>query len=203
MANIDTYPIVETFHSLQGEGFWAGTSAVFMRLGGCDVYCDFCDTKESWVAKHHPQRSTTEIAQLIAQTPVAIAVITGGEPLMHNLTPLTEAIKSFVPHIPLHLETSGAHPRSGDFDWITLSPKTFKPPHPSAYEQVQELKVVVTGASDLEWAELQSSHVDSRALRYLQPEWGNGVAQELVLDYILAHPRWHLSLQSHKFLGVR
>ncbi len=199
-----SYPVVEIFHSVQGEGAWAGVNAVFIRLGGCDVHCSFCDTKESWNANLHPLQSIDDIAQTVGRIKPAIAVITGGEPLMHNLDPLTATIGLITKkQIPIHLETSGAHPKSGNFDWVTLSPKQFKPPHASVYGQVQELKIVVSNPNDLQWAELQSTRVSSDTLRYLQPEWGNPQAQALTLDYILAHPQWRMSLQTHKYLGVR
>jgi 7-carboxy-7-deazaguanine synthase len=203
-----SYPVVEIFHSVQGEGAWAGVNAVFMRLGGCDVHCSFCDTKESWNPNLHPLQTIDDIAQTVGRIKPAIAVITGGEPLMHNLDPLTAAIRNEVnrlgiKQIPIHLETSGAHPKSGDFDWITLSPKQFKPPHVSVYDRVQELKIVISNPDDLQWAELQSTRVSSDTLRYLQPEWGKPSAQKLTLDYILAHPQWRMSLQTHKYLGVR
>lgn len=196
-----SYPVVEIFHSVQGEGAWAGTNAVFVRLGGCDVHCPFCDTKESWQAEHHPAQSVDEIVEVVGKIKPAITVITGGEPLMHNLEPLTAGIRSLGQKIRIHLETSGAHPQSGNFDWVTLSPKTFKPPDPSAYNQVQELKIVVSSDSDFLWAETQAKLVDDRTLKYLQPEWGKPTA--LTLDYVLAHPQWRLSLQTHKYLGVR
>ncbi|AFY74661.1 organic radical activating enzyme [Synechococcus sp. PCC 7502] len=205
MPTVISYPVVETFHSVQGEGAWAGTNAVFIRLGGCDVHCRFCDTKESWNVNSHPLQPVHDIADTVGKIKPAIAVITGGEPLMHNLDPLTDSIRLALgkTHISIHLETSGAYPKSGNFDWVTLSPKTFKPPHPSVYAQVQELKIVVSSESDLQWAELQSSLVDLSTLKYLQPQWGNPEAQELTLNYVLAHPQWRLSLQTHKYLGVR
>jgi 7-carboxy-7-deazaguanine synthase len=198
------YPVVEIFHSVQGEGAWAGVNAVFVRLGGCDVHCGFCDTKESWNPNLHPQQTVEDIAAFVAGIKPAIAVVTGGEPLMYNLDPLTTALRLATGNqIPLHLETSGAHPKSGNFDWVTLSPKTFKPPHPSVYDPVQELKIVVSSPNDLEWAELQASYVNSSTLKYLQPEWGKPTAIELTLNYVLAHPDWRVSLQTHKYLGVR
>jgi 7-carboxy-7-deazaguanine synthase len=200
---VKTYPVVEIFHSVQGEGAWAGTNAVFVRLGGCDVHCPFCDTKESWQAERHPLQSVDEIVEVVGKIKPAIAVITGGEPLMHNLEPLTAGIRSLGQEIRIHLETSGAHPQSGDFDWVTLSPKTFKTPDPSAYSQVQELKIVVSDNSDLLWAEAQANLVGDRPLKYLQPQWGKSTAMALTLDYVLAHPQWRLSLQTHKYMGVR
>jgi organic radical activating enzyme len=195
------YPVVEVFHSIQGEGAWAGVNAVFIRLGGCDVHCGFCDTKESWNADLHPQLTVDDIAETVGRIKPAIAVVTGGEPLMHNLDPLTEAIRNH--EIPIHLETSGAHCKSGNFDWVTLSPKKFKPPHPSVYAQVQELKIVVSDPSDLQWAEAQSALISSSSLKYMQPEWGKRSAQDLAMEYVLSHPQWRMSLQTHKYLGVR
>lgn len=202
VSHLTSYPVVEIFHSVQGEGAWAGVNAVFIRLGGCDVHCHFCDTKESWNANLHPLQTIDDIALTVGRINPAIAVITGGEPLMHNLDPLTAAIR-LATKTPIHLETSGAHPKSGDFDWVTLSPKQFKPPHASVYDRVHELKVVVSDVEDLQWAEFQSTRVSSNTLRYLQPEWGKPTAQKLTLDYILAHPQWRMSLQTHKYLGVR
>ncbi len=196
-----TYPVVEMFHSVQGEGHWAGTSAFFVRLGGCDVGCWFCDTKESWNAKRHPQRSVEEIAAAAIAARPAIAVITGGEPLLHDLGPLTQALRSR--GLRVQLETSGAHPFSGDLDWVTLSPKTFKAPHPSVYPRVSELKVVIAQTQDFAWAEEQAAQVPASALRLLQPEWSTPESQQLIFDYVLQHPQWRVSLQTHKFLGVR
>ena len=196
-----TYPVVETFHSIQGEGTWTGTSAFFLRLGGCDVYCPWCDTKESWNPKHHPQKTVASLVKKAVAVSPAIVVITGGEPLMHDLTPLTEALHSH--HLRVHLETSGAHPFSGNFDWVTLSPKPFKPPHPTVYPRADELKVVIANPSDLEWASRQYANVKDSTIKYLQPEWNAPASQALVFDYILQHPQWRLSLQTHKLLGVR
>ena len=195
-----TYPIVETFHSVQGEGYWTGVNAFFIRLGGCDVHCPWCDTKHSWNANRHPQISTTEIASAAKQANPAIVVITGGEPLMHDLFPLTTALKNV--GMQVHLETSGAHPFSGNFDWVTFSPKQFKAPHSSIYSQTNELKVVVTSEYDLKWAEQQSALIP-QAWRYLQPEWSSPQSKKLILDYILQHPKWRISLQTHKLLQIQ
>lgn len=196
-----TYPIVETFHSVQGEGHWMGTNAFFIRLAGCDVHCAWCDTKQSWNASRHPQQSVAELGKLAASVNPAIVVVTGGEPLMHDLSALTHQLH--VHSLQVHLETSGAHPLSGTFDWITLSPKTFLPPERGIYPHVDELKVVVATPNDLEWATLQQSFVPDSALKYLQPEWNSPESRKLVFEYVLQHPEWRISLQTHKFLEIR
>lgn len=200
-TEFQTYPVVETFHSLQGEGAWTGTSAFFIRLGGCDVGCPWCDQKESWNAKRYPQHSTLTLARQAKAVNPAIVVITGGEPLMHDLTPLTRHLQEL--GLRVHLETSGAYPFCGQFDWVTLSPKTFKPPQESIYVQVDEIKVVVANSADLQWAEKQATKVPSKALKYLQPEWNSPASQQLIVDYILQQPEWRISLQIHKFLRIR
>lgn len=198
---LNTYPVVETFHSVQGEGTHTGVSAFFIRLGGCDVACPWCDTKESWNAKRHPQRTITELAEEVRQAQPAIAIITGGEPLLHDLTPLTTAIRQ--QNIPVHLETSGAHPFSGQFDWVTFSPKQFLAPHPTIYPRVNELKVVIVNEYDLKWAEQQAALVPPKTLKYLQPEWNTPKSKDLIFNYVLQHPQWRISLQTHKMLQVR
>ena len=195
-------PVVETFHSIQGEGASTGVNAFFIRLGGCDVGCPWCDTKQSWNPEHHPQRSVVELTQEALAAMPAIVVITGGEPLMHDLNPLTLSLHAA--GLRVHLETSGAYPLSGYFDWITLSPKRFKPPLASIYPHVSELKIVVVKSNDLEWAEQQAAKVSEQTLKYLQPEWKSHLSsQALIFKYILQHPEWRMSLQTHKFLEVR
>lgn len=194
-------PVVETFHSVQGEGMWTGTSAFFIRLAGCDVGCQWCDTKVSWNVNRHPQRNVESLANEAAIAKPTIVVITGGEPLMHNLTLLTQMLKDR--GLRVHLETSGAHPLSGTFDWITLSPKRFKPPLSDIYEHAHELKVVIANAEDLEWAESSAKQVPSTTLLYLQSEWNTPDSKDLVFQYVLKHPQWRISLQTHKLLGVR
>ena len=200
-TKITTYPVVETFHSLQGEGYWAGVNAFFIRLGGCDVHCPWCDTKHSWNPQRHPQQSSAELAIAAKSVNPAIVVITGGEPLMHDLMPLTTALKTA--GLQIHLETSGAHPLSGNFDWVTFSPKQFKAPHPSIYDHASELKVVVTNEYDLKWAEQQAALIPQSVLRYLQPEWNSPQSKSLIFDYILQHPQWRISLQTHKLLEIQ
>ncbi len=195
-------PVVETFHSVQGEGAWTGVNAFFIRLAGCNVGCPWCDTKESWNSKQHRQRSVVELTQEAKEKAPAIVVVTGGEPLMHDLNPLTSSLRAA--GLQVHLETSGAYPFSGGFDWVTLSPKTAKTPQESVYPHVSELKVVVVNSLDLEWAEQQAAKVPQAALKYLQPEWNTHAAsQSLIVEYIKRHPEWRVSLQTHKFLGVR
>ena len=196
-----TYPIVETFHSLQGEGAWAGTNAFFIRLGGCDVYCSWCDQKETWNAKRSPQQSIECLVEQAQSVNPAIAVITGGEPLLYDLLPLTEALREKA--IKVNLETSGAHTFSGKFDWVTFSPKPYKLPHSSIYKQASELKVIIGQEKDFQWAEEQSRQISQNIPKYLQPEWNCSETQQLIFDYILGHPQWRMSLQSHKFLGIR
>ena len=196
-----TYPIVETFHSVQGEGYWTGVNAFFIRLGGCDVHCPWCDTKHSWNSSRHPQKFLKELVTQAKNVNPRIVIITGGEPLMHDLLPLTTAFKDA--GIQVHLETSGAHPFSGDFDWVTFSPKQFKAPHSSIYSHTSELKVVVTNEYDLRWAEQQSALIPQKALCYLQPEWNSPKSKDLIFNYILQHPQWRISLQTHKLLEIQ
>ena len=198
---LDTLPIVETFHSLQGEGYWAGTNAFFIRTGGCGVGCPWCDTKVSWNAKSHPQRSIADLVAEARATRPRLVIITGGEPSQWDLTPLTIALKNA--GLTIHLETSGAYPLRGQFDWVTLSPKPFKPPHPSIYAQAQELKIIIAQPQDFNWAAEQSAQVGAGVWRYLQPEWNQPQAAQSIMDYIQDHPQWRLSLQTHKILSIR
>lgn len=205
-------PIVETFHSLQGEGLHAGRSAFFLRLAGCSVGCSWCDTKHSWPVAAHGQRSLAALsaeALEAAQSGAAFVVVTGGEPLEHDLTPLCAALERV--GLPLHLETSGTASLSGRFAWITLSPKRHQPPQPELLAACQELKVVVHEPADLAFAEVMAE----RALQVrsqlsaqgpallLQPGWNCRRGQELAIAFVRQHPAWRLSLQSHKWLGVR
>jgi 7-carboxy-7-deazaguanine synthase len=194
-------PVVETFHSIQGEGMWAGTNAFFIRLAGCDVGCPWCDTKQSWNPKRHPLRTVEALVAEAQSANPQIVVITGGEPLMHNLSALTGQLKQA--GLQTHLETSGAHPFSGTFDWVTLSPKPFKPPHASIYAQASELKVVIRDDADLAWAEQQSGLVSATVAKLLQPEWETPSSRDTVFNYVLNHPEWRVSLQTHKLLGVQ
>lgn len=196
-----TYPITEVFHSLQGEGAWTGVNAFFIRLGGCDVHCPWCDQKETWKTKGYPQQSSEELAAIAHNNNPSIVIITGGEPLMHNLEDLTQVLHQ--KGLRVHLETSGAYPLTGNFDWITLSPKPYKMPHPDIYTYANELKVIIAKSDDLLWAEREANKVSSQTLLYLQPEWNSPQSQQLVFDYVLENPKWRVSLQTHKWLGVR
>jgi len=204
-------PVVETFHSLQGEGIHAGRSAFFIRLGGCAVGCSWCDTKQSWPKDVHPLLSLEALgteAQQAATAGAAFVVITGGEPLEHNLTALCAALQPI--GVPLHLETSGVGKLTGSFAWITLSPKPHRPPEPEVLSACDELKVVVHEASDLAFAEAMAAAArqgrsgDQAAPQLLlQPGWQSAEGQQLAVDFVRSHPHWRLSLQSHKWLGVR
>jgi 7-carboxy-7-deazaguanine synthase len=194
-------PIVETFHSVQGEGTWIGVNAFFIRLAGCDVGCPWCDTKISWNIKRYPQIAIADLVTEAVTAHPAIVIITGGEPLMHDLTELTRQLKE--QGLRAHLETSGSHPFSGHFDWVTFSPKQFKSPHDSIYPQVSELKVVIKDASDLVWAEQNAARVPANVVKYLQAEWETNSSKDLVMQYVLDHADWRVSIQTHKLLGVR
>ncbi len=200
-------PVVETFHSLQGEGLHAGRSAFFIRLGGCSVACPWCDTKHSWPAEAHPQQALAALAaatEAAAEAGTAFVVITGGEPLHHNLGPLCQALQPS--GLPLHLETSGVDPLSGRFAWITLSPKRHRPPTTELLAACQELKVVVHEAADLTFAQAMAAAAaaaGNQPALLLQPGWDSPAGQALAIDYVRSHRRWRLSLQSHKLLGLR
>lgn len=194
-------PVMEAFYTIQGEGFHQGKAAYFIRLGGCDVGCFWCDVKESWDANVHPQKTIEEIVGEAIKYPARIAVITGGEPLMHNLTELTAHLKS--EGFQTHIETSGAYPVSGTLDWICLSPKKFKAPLPEILPLANELKVVVYNKTDFKWAEQHAANVSFKCKLYLQPEWSkSNEITPLIIDYIKANPKWELSLQIHKYISV-
>ncbi|MFN8975468.1 MAG: 7-carboxy-7-deazaguanine synthase QueE [Pseudanabaena sp.] len=178
-------PVVETFHSVQGEGTWMGVNAFFIRLAGCDVGCPWCDTKISWNIKRHPHIKISDLVMEAIKAYPAIVVITGGEPLMRDLTELTRQLKE--QDLRVHLETSGSHPFSGHFDWVTFSPKKFKFPHNSIYHQVSELKVIIKDASDLSWAEQNAARVPVNVVKYLQADWETESSNELVMQYVFAH----------------
>ena len=192
---------MEMFYSLQGEGYHQGKAAFFIRLAGCDVGCVWCDVKDSWDASKHPQLSIDEIVNAALSHPSKIAIVTGGEPLLHALDPLTTALKTA--GFQTHIETSGSSPLSGQWDWICLSPKKFKFPLEESIAAASELKVVVFNKSDIEWAESFEKSVASNCKLYLQPEWDKAdTMTPLAIDYIKARPQWELSAQLHKYIQV-
>ena len=194
-------PVMEHFYTIQGEGNYQGRAAYFIRLGGCDVGCVWCDVKDSWDASKHPLISIETIINYVAKTPAKLVVITGGEPLMHNLWDLTNALKER--GFQTNIETSGSHPLSGNWDWICLSPKKFKAPLPEVVPFANELKVVIFNKSDFEWAEQFAAQVSPQCKLYLQPEWDKAaIVTPLIIDYIKANPQWQLSLQIHKYINV-
>ena len=201
LVSVDTLPVMEHFYTIQGEGVHQGKAAYFIRLGGCDVGCVWCDVKDSWDATKHPQLEIEDLLQEVKQTPTQIVVITGGEPLLHNLDSLTKQLKTA--GLRTHMETSGSSPLSGQWDWITLSPKKFKAPLTENLQQANELKVVVFNKSDFDWAEKHAALVGPHCKLFLQPEWSKAEAiTPLIIDYVKAHPQWQLSLQIHKYINV-
>ncbi len=194
-------PVMEQFLTLQGEGRFAGHAAYFIRLGGCDVECVWCDVKESWDMDKHPRIAVEALVGHAAESGATIAVITGGEPLMHDLGLLTTELKK--KNIRTHIETSGAHEVSGTWDWITFSPKKFKAPLNDTIVCANELKVVIYNKSDFEWAEKFATQVSNNCLLYMQPEWSRSAEMNpLIVEYIKSHPQWALSLQTHKYLDI-
>jgi organic radical activating enzyme len=193
-------PLMEEFYTIQGEGFHTGTAAYFIRIGGCDVGCHWCDVKESWNAELHPPTATTIIvanAKKYADT----VVVTGGEPLTWDMTLLTQKLKEN--NLKVHIETSGAYPVTGTWDWFCLSPKKNKLPLADAYESADELKVIVYNKSDFIFAEEQAAKVQSNVILFLQPEWSRKEEMTpLIVDYVMKNPKWRVSLQTHKYLNI-
>ncbi|OFZ54877.1 MAG: 7-carboxy-7-deazaguanine synthase QueE [Bacteroidetes bacterium RIFCSPHIGHO2_02_FULL_44_7] len=194
-------PIMEQFYTIQGEGFHAGRAAYFIRTSLCDVGCAWCDVKESWEAHAKDLISVNEIIEQVCETKAEYCVITGGEPCMHNLIPLTDALRKH--NIQIGLETSGCYPLQGNVDWYCFSPKKFKAPNEEAYSLADELKIIINHPSDFEWAESHAKKVSSNCALYLQPEWSK---QErflpAIIDYVKEHPHWKISLQTHKFMNI-
>ena len=194
-------PIMEHFYTIQGEGRHSGRAAYFVRIAGCDVGCVWCDVKESWDAELHQVMSIDQIVQFVIETNTGFCVITGGEPAMYDLTRLIDELKSR--GIETAIETSGCYPLRGDIDWYCFSPKKFKAPNEEAYQKANELKVVIAHPSDFDWAEGHAAKVSSDCMLYLQPEWSK---QErflpLIIEYVKNHPKWKVSLQTHKFMNI-
>jgi organic radical activating enzyme len=196
------YPVMESFYTIQGEGKFQGHAAYFIRLGGCDVACHWCDVKESWPIDAHPKKSVSELVSEALQYPGRIVVITGGEPLMHDLNPLTMAFQEA--GFRTHIETSGVGKTvSGSWDWVCFSPKKFKEPNPDIFQLVNELKVVIFHPSDISWAETFVPKIAQDAILLLQPEWSKQTENNpLIVEFVKAHPQWNISVQTHKFLQI-
>ena len=194
-------PVMEHFYTIQGEGYYQGRAAYFVRLGGCDVGCPWCDVKESWDANAHPQLTVATIVGYVKESGAQICVITGGEPLLYDLYELTGQLKAN--GIRSHVETSGAYPARGSFDWITVSPKRYKPPVDSILPIAHELKVVINHRNDLRWAEQYAALVSSDCKLYLSPEWEQQEEMApMLIEYVKEHQQWEISLQIHKYLNV-
>lgn len=196
-----TLPVMEHFYTIQGEGYYQGRAAYFIRLGGCDVGCVWCDVKESWDASKHHLLKIEDLVAAVKKTPAEIVVITGGEPLMHNLDALTHQLQQA--GLKTNIETSGSHPLSGMWDWICLSPKKFKAPLEPILQVANELKVIIYHKSDFEWAEKYAALVSPHCKLYLQPEWDKAAEMTpAIINFILKNPQWELSLQIHKYINV-
>ena len=193
-------PLMESFYTIQGEGFHKGAAAYFIRLGGCDVGCHWCDVKESWDALLHPPTLTTEIVENTKQFSDTV-VVTGGEPLMWDMSILTKLLKE--KNKSVHIETSGAYDLSGNWDWICLSPKKRKLPKNEIYQVANELKMIIYNKSDFEFAEREAAKVNQKCVLFLQPEWSKrDLVMPLIVDYVMQNPKWKVSLQTHKYLNI-
>tara|TARA_A100001011_G_C14000517_1_gene711172 strand:+ start:106 stop:738 length:633 start_codon:yes stop_codon:yes gene_type:complete len=196
----EALPIMEAFYTIQGEGYHKGTASYFIRTGGCDVGCHWCDVKESWDEKAHPIITVKEIVKKSLDFSDCV-IVTGGEPLMWNMGPLTKELKKY--NKKIHIETSGSHPLTGDWDWICLSPKKAKLPIDDAYKYADELKIIIYNNHDFVFAEEEAKKVNKKAILYLQPEWGKKEKMmPLMVDFVKKNPKWKLSLQTHKYLDI-
>lgn len=192
---------MEEFYTIQGEGFHSGRPAWFVRIGGCDVGCHWCDVKESWDASIHPLTDTDSIISHALTNPSKSVVITGGEPLMYNLNYFCSGLKKN--GIAIYLETSGAYPLSGSFDWICLSPKKTAPPLPELFAKADELKVIIYNNNDFLWAEENAEKVETGCHLFLQPEWSKSKQlMPAIVDYVMKNPKWNISLQTHKYMNI-
>ena len=193
-------PLMEEFYTIQGEGYHKGTAAYFVRIGGCDVGCHWCDVKESWLAELHPPTEITKIVENAVKYSDTI-VVTGGEPLMWDMNPLTTQLKR--KGVQTHIETSGAYKLTGQWDWICLSPKKNKLPTEEIYKHANELKCIVYNKDDFRFAEEQAENVNDSCILYLQPEWSKrDKVMPLIVDYVMVNPKWKVSLQTHKYLNI-
>ena len=194
-------PLMEEFYTIQGEGYNSGKAACFIRIGGCDVGCHWCDVKESWDASIHPLTLTDTIVYNCNQYPAKAVVVTGGEPSMYQLDYLTLELKK--KNILTYVETSGAYLLTGEWDWICLSPKKTKPPLSSIFDTANELTVIVHNKNDFEWAEKNAALVNKNCKLYLQPEWSKQEQiMPLIVDYVMNNPKWNISLQTHKYMNI-
>ncbi len=194
-------PLMEHFYTIQGEGYHTGNAAYFIRLGGCDVGCVWCDVKDSWDASRHPLTDISDMIEWVQATAAKMVVITGGEPLMHNLESLTKRFQQA--GIETNIETSGAYPLSGNWNWICVSPKKFKAPLPEVLLYANELKVVIFNKSDFDWAVKHAKLVKDSCKLYLQPEWDQTEKMmPQIIEFVKQHPKWKISLQTHKYLQI-
>ena len=194
-------PLMETFTTIQGEGFHSGKSAHFLRIGGCDIGCHWCDIKESWNSSLYPLVKVEKILESINSL-TDLVIISGGEPLIWNMAHLTGALKKI--NKKVHLETSGAYELSGHWDWICLSPKKNKPPIPALFKKANELKVIVYNKDDLTFAKQNAKYVEKDCILFLQPEWSKKEkVMPMISKFILENPNWRLSIQTHKYLGMK
>lgn len=198
---LNQLPLMEDFYTIQGEGFYQGHAAYFIRLGGCDVGCTWCDVKESWDANAHPKVSVEEMVNRAKASGTKLVVITGGEPAMYDLTLLTKSLQQA--GLQTNIETSGAYPLTGTWDWICFSPKKFKAPDASIYDKANELKVIVYNKHDFTWAENFAQKVSASCKLFLQPEWSKEKEMlPLIIEYVKANPKWEVSLQIHKYMNI-
>jgi 7-carboxy-7-deazaguanine synthase len=194
-------PLMEEFYTIQGEGYHSGKAAYFIRVGGCDVGCHWCDVKESWDASLHPLTKTDDIVEHVKKSVSRAVVVTGGEPSMYNLDYLTQELKKS--GIETFIETSGAYPLTGDWNWICLSPKKTARPLPGIFSRANELKVIVHNRDDFKWGEKNAAQVGVSCKLYLQPEWSRrDEIMPQIIDYVMNNPKWNVSLQTHKYMGI-
>ncbi len=197
----DSLPVMEAFYTIQGEGFHQGKAAFFIRLAGCDVGCQWCDVKASWDTEGFPRYSSEQLVEMALHHPSGLVVITGGEPLMYDLSSLTKHLRKA--GFEINLETSGAYPFSGTWDWVCVSPKKFKSPLDEVMPEADELKIIVYNNDDFEWAESYRRRVRKACRLYLQPEWDKmSKMMPAIVKYIKMHPSWGISLQTHKFMDI-
>lgn len=193
--------VMETFYSIQGEGFHTGKAAFFIRLGGCDVGCHWCDVKESWPVEEHPFQEVSELVTMASSFPSKRVIITGGEPFMQDLTEITGTLRKN--NFKVHVETAGTHPFTGDWDWICLSPKKFVPAREEYFIRADEIKIIVYNENDISWAQSFTSKIRPDCKRFLQPEWGKSAEMmPKIVEFVKKDPTWEISLQTHKYLQV-